>query len=329
MKVLITGATGLVGSGLTNSFVESGHQVKVLIRQGADRSLLGSSIGRIEVIEGDVLDVLLLQQAIKDVDCVIHAAGVVSFSPRDRDRMFKVNQEGTANIVNACLNNSVRLGYISSIAAIGRPEKATSQSSEPIVIDEENHWVDSSANSQYAKSKYLGELEVWRGIEEGLSAFILNPSIILGAGDLSKSSTRLVKYVMDENPFYSLGIVNYVDLNDLIRVTRKILDAGISGERFIVSGGYTTYQKLFTVLAEAFDKKPPRWPVKQWMASIIWRLEAVRTFVMGGSPLITKESSRSALLRIQYSNEKIQNVTGLKFKSLNETARTLAESFKL
>ncbi len=218
MQILITGATGLVGSATARRFLADGHSVSVLHRPDSDRSLLQDVEDRIQWIEGDILDVLSLEKALENVEYVVHAAAVVSFVPRDEAAMVKVNVEGTANVVNACLKRGIRkLCHVSSVAALGRPHPRTIEQDKPVVIDETQRWEDSPNNSAYAKTKYLAELEVWRGISEGLPAVIVNPSLILGEGDWQKSSTQLFKYVYDGKPFYTEGTVNYVDVQGYCR----------------------------------------------------------------------------------------------------------------
>ena len=257
MRILITGATGLVGSATVRRFLADGHRVSVLHRPDSDRSLLQDVVDRIEWIEGDILDVLSLEKALDNIEYVVHAAAVVSFVPRDEAAMVKVNVEGTANVVNVCLHKGIRkLCHVSSVAALGRPNPRTIESDTPVFIDETQRWEDSPNNSAYAKTKYLAELEVWRGISEGLPAVIVNPSLILGEGDWQKSSTQLFRYVYDGKPFYTEGTVNYVDVRDIAEALYRLVNSDIEGERFILSAGSASYYELFEVIAMGFGKRP-------------------------------------------------------------------------
>lgn len=318
MKILITGITGLVGSFIAKKMLAEGHEIFGLLREKADLSLLKNIEAKIQFLEGDILDVPNLEKAIEEKDWVIHSAGLVSFLPKDRENLFKVNTEGTANVVNCCLVAKVKkLLFISSVAALGRNEKL--QNTYNQVINEENDWVDSASNSNYGKSKYLAELEVWRGISEGLSAVIINPSIILGEADWQKSSTRLFKYVYDQNIFYTDGFLNYVDVLDLAEIANKLLLSEISGERYIVSAGAIDQIDLFTKIAEKFSKKPPRIKLKGLIISILWRIEAVKAKLLGADPLITKETAETAKRHFKYDNSKIINELNFAFQPLNET----------
>ena len=167
--ILVTGGTGLVGSYLLYELTRKGHKVKALLRPGTKpyetRKILSCLsaenehlIDLVEWVEGDVLDPYSLQQAMQGVEFVYHCAALISFTPCDQNKMIEVNIEGTANVVNACLENGIKkLCHVSSIASLGQPEKGET-------IDENAKWKTSRLNSGYAISKYGGEREVWRGI---------------------------------------------------------------------------------------------------------------------------------------------------------------------
>lgn len=328
MKILITGATGLVGSATVRRFLADGHSVSLLHRPDSDRSLLRDVEQRVHWIEGDILDILSLERALENVEYVVHAAAVVSFVPRDEAAMVKVNVEGTSNVVNACLKRGIRkLCHVSSVAALGRPHPRTIENDTPIVIDETQRWEDSPNNSAYAKTKYLAELEVWRGIAEGLQAVIVNPSLILGEGDWQKSSTQLFKYVYDGKPFYTEGTVNYVDVRDIADAIYRLMISDIQGERFILSAGTATYKELFKTIAAGFGKRAPHLKVGAGLAGVIWRVEAVRSWLTGSRPLITKDTARSATHHFEFDNSKLKKAVAFGFQPLTSTVQRVCESF--
>jgi dihydroflavonol-4-reductase len=327
MKILITGATGLVGSTVARDLIAGNNTVYALVRENSDRSLLADVADSVQWIEGDILDVSSLDLALAGIDYVVHTAAVVSFVPRDRKTMYKVNVEGTANVVNACLKHGIgKLCHVSSIAAIGRPDSKKVSQGQELVLDETQRWEDSPENSEYAKSKYLAELEVWRGIAEGLNAVIVNPTIILGEGDWEKSSTQLFRYVFREKPFYTEGVANCVDVRDVSEVIVKLLFSSISGERFLLNGASISYQDLFNLMADSMKKKRPSFRVGPGLAGVIWRVEAVRTLLLGTKPLITRETAQSAARRIRYNNEKIKNALGFSFQPIEKTVARVSES---
>jgi dihydroflavonol-4-reductase len=327
MKVLITGATGLVGNAVARQLLSEGYLVSALYRKNSDRSLLSDIASRINWIEGDVLDISSLEVATERIDYMVHTAAVVSFVPRDRKMMYKVNIEGTANVVNACLKSGVgKLCHVSSIAAIGRPDSRKINPGQDITLDENQRWEDSPENSEYAKTKHLAELEVWRGIAEGLNAVIVNPTLILGEGDWTKSSTQIFRYVYKEKPFYTEGVANYVDVLDVAKIIVQLLNSDISGERFLLNAGSISYHNLFNTIADAMHKKRPSFRVGVGLAEIIWRVETVRTWLLGTKPLITRETAQSAARKTKYSNEKIKNALGFKFQPIEETIARVSES---
>jgi nucleoside-diphosphate-sugar epimerase len=311
--VFITGGNGLIGSYVAKLFIRQGYKVRLLHRSNSQLDSLSDVADRIIWVEGDVLDPTLLTDAIQPGDWVIHAAAVVSFLPSERQKMFKVNVEGTANVVNACLQKNVRkLCFVSSVAALGRNKKK-------LLITETTPWEESELNTAYAQSKYLAELEVWRGIAEGLPAVIVNPSVVLGAGDWNRSSTQLFRYGWTEHLFYPPGTVNYVDVRDVAEVIYKLINSNIISEKFILNAGNIPYRDLFRGMAEYFGKKPPKIEAKPWMTQIGWRAEWLRSLITGKAPLITRETARSAYLNHRYSNEKVMNALDFSFRSFGDT----------
>jgi dihydroflavonol-4-reductase len=319
-KVLITGANGLVGSQVTRRFAEANFEVFALCRSESDLSLLADISTKIKIIEGDILDIASLEKALEnDIDFVVHTAAVVSYSPKDRNNMYKVNVEGTANIVNICLDKKIKkLCYVSSIAALGKPNASTEHTLDGI-IDENQKWEDSPLNSHYAKSKYQGELEVWRGQAEGLNTVIVNPSVILGEGDWNKSSTQLFKYVYDEHQFYTEGNLNYVDVKDVVKAIFQLTISDINNERFILNSGTITYREFFVKVAKVFHKNPPTKSISPFLTEILWRIEAIRSFFTQKSPLITKETAKNSRTKFAYKNEKIRQAIGFQFTNFQET----------
>ncbi|MFN3784947.1 MAG: SDR family NAD(P)-dependent oxidoreductase [Spirosomataceae bacterium] len=310
MKVLITGATGLVGGAIAQHFVQKKMDVYCLVRPESNWHKIEKISTAIHLVEGDILDVSSLENAMKGMDYVVHAAAIVSFSPKNRTQMYQVNVEGTANVVNcAHAEKSIKkLVFISSIAALGRPSSMEIAAGNPIT--ENQKWENSPLNSHYAISKFQAECEVWRGHAEGLPVAILNPTIILGEGDWTQSSTQLFKYVFDENKFLTEGYINYVDVQDVAKLTELVMCSDINGERFIVNAGRVSYKMFFTHIAQLLHKKAPSIVLKGWLLEILWRLESVRSFITQNPPLITKETAKSASLALHYPSDKVKNTFG-------------------
>ena len=318
--VLITGITGLVGSFTARRFLEAGYKVAGLKRANSDLSLLQDIESQIVWHEGDILDIMSLEKAMANIEYVIHTAAIVSFAPKDRHGMFKTNVEGTANVVNLCLETPIKkLCFVSSVAALGRSIPNENKGQNVICINEKATWEESPLNSNYAKTKYLAEMEVWRAEAEGLNCVVVNPSLILGEADWNKSSTQLLKYVFDEHKFYPQGNLNYVDVLDVAECIFKLTISDISGEKFILSADEITYKDFFEKVALKFHKKAPSTLLPKSLTSIIWRLEAIRSLFTGNAPLITKETALSSSHSFEYQNDKIKQTLGFEFKNLDES----------
>ena len=249
----------------------------------------------------------------ENCDMVIHSAAVVSYDKKDKDNMIRINVSGTRNLVDIALEKKVKkFIQISSIAAVGRPKAKFN-------LNEETKWEESPNNSTYAKSKYLSELEVWRGIAEGLDAVILNPAFILGPGDLNKSSTQLFRYIKEKSRFYTDGNLNFVDVRDVAKAIEKVIDLDKKGERYIICGGTIKYKDLFTKAAQRWNIEEPRIRISPTVSEIVWRIEAVRTAIFGGKPIISKDASNSANSRYVLSNEKSIKNLDMEYRSIEET----------
>ncbi|MDX5348205.1 MAG: NAD-dependent epimerase/dehydratase family protein, partial [Hymenobacteraceae bacterium] len=246
--IFVTGGSGLIGSFLIQELVKQGFSVKALYRKQIPNLPVAN---KVTWIEGDILDAALVVKELAGVTHVFHCAGLVSYAPQDEDLLQQINVEGTAVMVNACLEYpEIKLCHVSSVAAIGK-EKGKEQ------LNESAKWDPAAEVSAYANSKYFAELEVWRGIAEGLDAVIVNPSVVLGPADWNRSSTRLFKYVFDQKPFYTSGRFNYVDVRDVVQAMLKLTFSEISGELFILNAGSVTYKAFFDQISEKLQKKAP------------------------------------------------------------------------
>jgi nucleoside-diphosphate-sugar epimerase len=293
--ILVTGASGLVGTELVHQLLRSGQHVRILIHR-KDNGISHPFLSR---VKGDLLDVPALVEAMQGVEKVFHCAAVISFDPRQQEKMFKVNVEGTANVVNAALAAGVKkLVHVSSVAALERMQ-------EDGVVTEESQWTPGSGGSFYGKTKYLAELEVFRGIEEGLPAAMVNPSIILGPADLDSFSTGLFKTAYNNFRWYTEGSTGFVDVRDVVRAMIMLMESDVSGEKFILNGRNESFRKVFEMIALQYGKQPPQWKAGRLATGLIWRLEKIKTLFTGKDPLITAETARAAHVRVSFSNAKL------------------------
>jgi dihydroflavonol-4-reductase len=318
--ILVTGASGLVGMHLVKSLLAKEKKVVALYRQQIP-SFEGAQ--QVKWIQGDILDVVSLAQAMQGVQQVYHCAAIVSFAPKDRDKMLQANREGTANVVNACLHHAIqKLVYVSSVAALGRIR-------EDAPVDETANWTPQSSNSVYGQSKFLAEMEVWRGMAEGLKVAIVNPVIILGAGDWNKGSSEIFKSAYHSFPWYTTGVSGFVDVMDVIDAMQLLMDSPIQGERYIISAENVKYQEVFSLIASRFNKRPPYRRVTPFLAAIVWRLEAVKGWLTGKSPLLTKETAATAQAVVHFDNRKFLNAfPDFKYRSIPDSIQRICGELK-
>lgn len=310
--IVVTGANGLLGSHLLNRLSKENIPVIGIKKPESDITHL-KNLTHIEWRNADLLDTEAMMQALQGASTVIHTAAQVSFNPRARKKIIEVNEGGTRNVVNACLALKVNhLIHVSSIASIGR-QKGFHH------INEDSKWVDGELNTDYAESKYLAELEVWRGHEEGLKISVINPSVILAPPNQVKSSSQIFHYVLNEKLFYTEGQINFVDVRDVVEMIWQLHVRKIYGERFIVNAGHTTFQNLFFQIAKRMNKRPPSIKLPSTLLSMLANLEELRSRITGKEPLITRQSAKVAKEFFYYSNEKAVQKFNFQFHSLENT----------
>jgi dihydroflavonol-4-reductase len=317
--ILVTGAAGLLGNELLKQLLAQGETVKAIYNNTA-LSLLTSE--KLIAVQCDILDVYALEDVMQNVTMVYHCAAIVSFSPKDEKKLYSINVEGTANVVNACINAGVqKLVHVSSVAALGRIRVGQ-------MIDETMQWTQETSNSKYGHSKYLGEMEVWRGVAEGLNAVVVNPVIILGAGNWNDGSSKIFKSVYDGFPWYSTGKSGFVDVKDVAKAMIQLMQSDITAEKFILSGENATYQSIFNMIATAFNKKLPSKKVTPFLAALTWRIEAIKSKFTGTSPLITRETAATSLAEVKFDNSKLlKAIPDFRYRPLKETIVEVCTSF--
>ena len=308
--ILLTGGAGLLGSELIRQLLAAGKQVTAIYHQ----SPVLIEHTNLRLVRCDILDVCALEELMQGVEQVYHCAGYVSFAPDDTEKLYKINVEGTANLVNAALDAGVsKFVHVSSVAALGRYNVNG-------LVDENMQWVQGDKNSKYAFSKYLGEMEVWRAVAEGLNALIVNPSIILGAGNWNAGSTKIFKTMYNELAWYTEGSSGFVDVKDVAAIMILLMEADIQSERFIVNGHNSSFRNVFNLIADGFNKRKPYKKVTPLLAALVWRLEKIKTLFTKKQPLITKETASSSLEQVSYNNHKLlQLFPSFQYRSLEET----------
>lgn len=320
MKVFITGATGFLGSYLAKSLLLQGHEVSALKRPTSNLYMLGEAASQITWHDGDVTDIPSLEDAMQGIDQVYHAAAMLAFGGNSFEKMLKINVEGTANVVNVAMSQGVqKLMYVSSITALGK-----SKDNSP--IDESGDWATSPMESQYGHTKYLGELEVWRGIAEGLDAVIINPSTILGAGKWTEGSIQIFHQVAKGVPFYPTGSNGFVDVRDVVKAAMMMMDSPeTSGERYVINGYNRTFKELMSHIATQMGQKPPTIAVTDFWKAISIGYDKVRSLLTGSEPIITREVLSISSHPYIYNDSKLRNALDFKFLPFEQTiAETVA-----
>lgn len=316
--ILVTGATGLLGQHVLAELTASGKQVRALYRNTIPRLYTTINANLVTWVQGSILDLPSLEDAMQGVNQVYHVAAMVSYDPRLREAMHDVNVHGTAHVVNLCLEQaSCKLVHVSSIATLGGGQ-------EGAIMNEENRWQESEAHSAYAKSKYQSELEVWRGMAEGLDAVIVNPGIILGEGDTGRSSTNLIDIVRNEFPYYTAGSTGWVDAHDVAKAMHLLMESDRSEERFVLVANNRGYHDVFTLMAKYMHVKPPHRLAKPWMTELVWRWEYVKSTLLGKVATITEETARAAHEQRFYSGKKIETVLPeFSYQTLEQTIKRI------
>ncbi len=329
--ILVTGGTGLVGTHLLLELINEGETVRALYRDKKSiekvkqvfkwNNLSPNLVDeKIEWVKSDILNPEDFKNCFEGIIQVYHCAAMVSFNKKDKEKLFQTNINGTANLVNLCIHYKIeKLCYVSSTAAVGKAPKNG-------IRTEDCQWKDDGV-SNYSVSKYLSEMEVWRGIEEGLNAVIVNPSIIIGPGDWNNSSSNLFLKAWKGLKFYSSGANAFVDVRDVTSSMISLMKSDISAERFLIIAENISFRDLFNQIATALKKPLPNIKAQKWMVNTLWKVEAIKSFLFGSTPLITKESAESAMSITRYSNKKIKDTLKKDFISIEESIKYTATIF--
>lgn len=310
MKIAITGATGFVGVHLIHHLLKDGHEVVAIKRQSSN--LDGFYLIKeyyafdervydlLHWVDCELYDTYSLKGAFKDVDQVIHVAGFISYSNQDKAKLKQINHDYTSSIVDAALLATCdHFIYVSSTGAIAKPSDHD--------IDESAEWDNKLDHTYYGKTKYLGELEVHRGAQEGLEVSILNPGVILGYGDWNKGSLKLFKNAYKSFPFYSKGTTGFIGVKDLCKIIVGLVNKQVErNDQFIVITENRSFESIAKTMAKSFDVKPPFIEIKgilyKLTYSILWLKDR-----LGLSGILTAESAKASISQHSFNNAKLKS----------------------
>lgn len=319
--ILVTGATGFLGAELIHQLTAQNLKVRALKRETSKIPVLLKDNQLIEWFVADINEPESLADAFENVIQVYHCAAFISFDPKDKAKLLKVNIEGTSNIVNLCADFNARLVHVSSIAALGNAKKGAQ-------ITEKDFWEYDSKVHAYAISKYEGEMEVWRGIAEGLDAVIVNPAVIIGKNAGFEGSGAIFKLVKDGLKFYTDGATGIVDIEDVAKSMIALMNSEITAERYTLSADNLNYKDFFAEIADGFGIKKPSTEAKPWMLGIAWRAAKVASIFTRKAPALTRDAARSSFNLSYYSNEKIRTAIGIEFKPLKQSIAEVCKALK-
>lgn len=331
--ILVTGATGLLGSHLLFQLTQAGRPTRALFRE-ADSQLSVKAVFKyygdnnlaqyrlIEWIQADVLDYDALEQSMQGVDVVYHCAAMVSFHAARHRQMWDVNVEGTIQVVEAARTQQVGvLCHVSTIGTLGSGLQGEA-------IDEENLWQPDDRHSAYSRSKFRAEMEVWRASKEGMNVVIVNPSVIIGPGAAGKSSNQITRMSNAGMPFYTSGLTGYVDARDVAKAMILLVEQKQYDKRFIVSAENLSAQTLMGMFAQEMGKKAPHILARRWMLNGVAALNRIYAFFIRTEPLLTGESVHATMGRSRYSSAKLIETLQFEFVPIKTSVQNAVAFFR-
>lgn len=326
---LVTGATGLVGSHVLLTLLQQGQPVIAMKRSASNikeveeifsyytpeyKSFFNKIIWR----GADLNDVLSFDELLKDVKAVYHCAAFISLQDKDKDELFKANKDGTANLVNACIHNKIEsFCFVSSIATLQNKDIKTD-------IDETVFWKTAPDQSAYSLSKYLAEQEVWRGIEEGLNAVIVNPGVIVGPGNWGRGTGQLVSLSSKGVKFYTEGVTGFVGAIDVAGAMVALMNKKVFGERFILIENNYPFKYILDKIHSELGKPLP----KIMAGPALLNLGKWFSFLMPDGQKLTSSTISALTTKTTFSNRKLSLFLDYKYTSIDECIKFASKCYQ-
>lgn len=320
---LVIGATGIVGSHVLLELLQNNEVVVAAKQKSSDVSKVKelfayygaqaeSLFDRIKWIDLDIRDVFSIEESLEGISTVYHCGGLVSFNNKDRKKLKQINELGTKNVVDACLFKKVKaLCYVSSIATINNSDYV-------LPLTEDVFWKKKGNESEYAWSKYNAEREVWRGMQEGLNAVIVNPGVILSPVFWTQSSAKLFDVCYKGNKFYTNGLTAYVLASDVAKLMYELIKKQQFGNRFIVIENNYSFKEVLGNIQLAFQKPAPSIYVSAYILKIAQIFEIVITFFTRKERKLTRSVLNAMRNTQTFSNEKVKRTLGFEFRPIKE-----------
>jgi nucleoside-diphosphate-sugar epimerase len=320
--ILVTGGTGLVGSHLIYQLTLENNVIRATHRADSDIERVkllfkfyskdfNQLFKKIEWIEADLNNLSQLQDAFKDISFVYHCAACISFDPSRYETLRRVNIRGTANIVNLCIKNKIKkLCHVSSVATLGYNIKE---------IDENNYWDGNKHKSAYAISKYGAEMEVWRGVQEGVKSVIINPGVIIGPGFSKSAFGTIIKMVTNKKRFHTCGKTGYVDVRDISNIMIRLMNSKIENERYILVNKNLSYKKVIDMVSSNLGLKNKSTFVSKSKLKIALVFDLVSSKFFNKERRLSKALCKTLTRNFNYSSKKIKKNLNFEFTSILET----------
>lgn len=330
--ILVTGATGLLGSHLTAALLMQNKKVRALYRDKSKiqntkkilayyTSEVDKYFSQIEWHEADVTDYFSLQEPFTNVTEVYHCAGLVSFNENESKQLYAINAEGTEYVINTCLDKGIkRFCHVSSVATLQIEANKK-------YIDEFSVWKTAAGNSSYAITKYRGEFEAWRGAAEGMNVLVVNPSVILGAGCWGQSSTQLITRCYKGLPVYTEGVTGYVDVRDVANCMIKLMDENKFGQRYILNSENCSFKEITHQLQQNFNKPISKIKAGKFLLNAALVFSTITNIFSRKKSIVTKSVIQSAQKKTYYDNTKVCKELNYQFISVKDSLAYIANLY--
>ena len=321
-NILVTGGTGFVGSHLLFKLVKRGHAPIALKREESKLDIIKNLFiknnsdflfKKIKWVNCELYDLINLEKYIKSIDTIFHCAGYVSFKKSEKNKIFETNYLGTKNLINLSLKHTVsKFCHVSSIATLSNSNNNNS-------ISEDDWFSINEKKSHYANSKYLGEMEVWRGFNEGLKGFIINPSLIIGPNNKNSLFGKMFTKLIKNTIFYPNGGTGFVDVRDVSEILILLAEKNIHNERYIINNRNLTFKELIKLIAKNTNKKEPKYKISTNLIKLFIIINKVF------NPFNDLNFSMVDFLKSysRYSNRKIIDELNFKFIPIEKTIKEM------
>ncbi|NTW49861.1 MAG: SDR family NAD(P)-dependent oxidoreductase [Chlorobiales bacterium] len=323
MKVLVTGATGFIGSSVLKRLVNEGYETAALVRAHSNLEAISDFADKVELRYGDVTDAGSVSNAMKGISHVYHCAGVARIGPGHDDLLYKVNVEGTRSVLREAMRNDVeRVVFTSSVSAVG-----ITGSKKP--ANEDQVWNLDKLNVTYFKTKHLAEQEVSQAVKQGLDCVTVNPSYVFGPGDINFNAGRLIRDLYHRKiPFYPIGGVCVVDIDVVVDGHLAAMKKGRMGERYILGGENISYKTVFDTICNIVGAPKVSIPMLPALIKMFIKVTENARKLKKVSALINQEILASSSKYLYYDSSKARRELGLGEKTFEESIRNTFHWYK-